>query len=44
MSAGALIFMLAAWTVVLGLLVWSYSRLLRLPPPSAPDSDASPPG
>jgi len=29
MSTGALIFMLCAWTAVIGLAVWSYSRLLR---------------
>jgi hypothetical protein len=42
MSAGALIFMLTAWAVVLGLLIWSYGRLLRLPPPSGPGSDPPP--
>jgi len=29
MSRGALIFMLCTWTAVIGLAVWSYSRLLR---------------
>lgn len=29
MSAGALIFMLVSWTFVLGLMGWSYSKILR---------------
>lgn len=29
MSMGALIFMLAAWTFVLGLTGWSFSRILK---------------
>lgn len=29
MSAGALIFMLASWTFVIGLTVWSFVRILR---------------
>ena len=40
MTTGALIFMLAAWAFVLGLTLWSFSRLMRsdaskepLPPP-----------
>jgi hypothetical protein len=40
MSLGALIFMLSAWALVLGLTVWSFYRLMRagpshekLPPP-----------
>ena len=28
MSTGALIFMLAAWTFVLGLMGWSFARIL----------------
>jgi hypothetical protein len=32
MSAAALIFMIMAWTFVLGLALWSYSRLLKAPP------------
>jgi hypothetical protein len=42
MNIGALIFMLCAWTVVLSILVWSFTRLLRtkpehehLPPPGS---------
>jgi hypothetical protein len=30
-NTGALIFMLAAWAIVLGLMVWSFTKLLRLP-------------
>jgi hypothetical protein len=40
MSTGALLFMLGAWAVVLGLTFWSFRRLLKadsghepLPPP-----------
>ncbi len=40
MSTGALIFMVGAWTFVLGLTFWAYGRLLKadashepLPPP-----------
>ena len=39
MTTGALIFMILAWTFVLGLTIWSYRRLLstpadeKLPPP-----------
>jgi hypothetical protein len=40
MNIGALIFMLCAWAVVLGILVWSFARLLRLPPPG---NDHTPP-
>jgi hypothetical protein len=29
MSAGALVFMLASWTFVIGLTVWSFARILR---------------
>lgn len=41
MTTPALIFMLAAWTVVIGLALWSYKRLLttprdeKLPPPGS---------
>jgi predicted PurR-regulated permease PerM len=42
MDIGALVFMLFAWAVVLGILVWSFARLLRsdpkheqLPPPGS---------
>lgn len=38
MNIGALIFMLAAWVLVLGLTVWSYWKLLRLPPLSDDES------
>ncbi|MCG6989614.1 MAG: hypothetical protein LJF06_15745 [Gemmatimonadetes bacterium] len=40
MNKGALIFMLCAWAVVLGILVWSFAKLLRLPPPG---NDHTPP-
>ncbi len=33
MNTGALIFMLTAWAVVLTILVWSFAKLLRQPPP-----------
>jgi hypothetical protein len=42
-NIGALIFMLAAWAVVLGLAVWSFWKLLRLPPLSD-DESAGPDG
>lgn len=44
MNIGALIFMLFAWLVVLGILVWSFARLLRMPPPGqdAPPPDSGP--
>ena len=29
MNLGALIFMLCAWVLVLGILVWSFAKLLR---------------
>ena len=32
MSTGALIFMLAAWAVVISLVAWSYGKLLKAPP------------
>lgn len=41
MTTPALIFMLSAWTVVIGLALWSYKRLLttprdeKLPPPGS---------
>lgn len=43
MNTGALIFMLSAWVVVLTILIWSFSKLLRQPPPgegpTPPDSN-----
>ena len=36
MSTGALIFMLAAWSVALGLVAWSYTKLLKAPPSEEP--------
>ncbi len=44
MNTGALIFMLSAWVVVLFILVWSFTKLLREPPPGEdPQSpDANP--
>lgn len=42
MNRGALIFMLCAWAVVLSILIWSFTKLLRsdpkhehLPPPGS---------
>ncbi len=45
MSAGSLVFMLASWTLVLGLTFWSYTRILRHPKHFDPDGigPASPP-
>lgn len=40
MNVGALVFMLAAWVVVLGIMVWSFSKLLRLPPPGQEGSQS----
>ena len=37
MSPGALLFMLASWTFVLGLTFWSFWRILRTPKPLDPD-------
>jgi hypothetical protein len=39
MTTGALIFMLCAWTGVLGLTAWSFVRLLR----TDPKHEAAPP-
>lgn len=36
MSAGALIFMLTAWAVVLSLCAWSFRRLMKAPPEHEP--------
>lgn len=44
MNHFALVFMLSAWLVVLGILVWSFAKLLKLPPPdhsSQPPTDAA---
>jgi hypothetical protein len=32
MNTGALVFMLGAWAVVLFILIWSFTKLLREPP------------
>ena len=40
MTSGALIFMLLAWTFVLGLTFWSFWRLMRSPA----DEKLPPPG
>lgn len=40
MTTNALIFMLTAWTFVLGLTGWAYRKLLRTPP----DEKLPPPG
>ena len=29
MTAGALVFMIVSWTFVLGLMIWSFSKILR---------------
>lgn len=39
MRIGALVFMLGAWAVVLTLLIWSFTKLLR----SEPDREHLPP-
>ncbi|HEX6643204.1 MAG TPA: hypothetical protein VF037_00920 [Gemmatimonadales bacterium] len=36
MTTGALIFMLSAWAFVLGLTLWSFSRLMRSDPSKEP--------
>ena len=36
MTAGALIFLLLAWTFVLGLTFWSFYRLMRTEPSTEP--------
>ena len=36
MTTGALMFLILAWTFVLGLTIWSYSRLLRTDPAKEP--------
>ena len=36
MTTGALIFLILAWTFVLGLTTWSFSRLLRTEPSKEP--------
>ena len=41
MNIGALIFMLCAWAVVLGMLVWSFAKLLR---PGGMNVEPPPPG
>ena len=45
MSIGALIFMALSWAFVLGLVTWSYVRILRNPSHFDPDGigPASPP-
>ncbi len=45
MTTGALIFMIGSWTFVLGLVTWSYARILRNPRHLDPDGigPASPP-
>ncbi len=40
MTTSALVFMLSAWTFVIGLALWSYKRLLTTPP----DEQLPPPG
>ena len=36
MSAGALVFMLGAWALVLGLTGWCFWKLMRTPPEETP--------
>lgn len=45
MSTGALIFMALSWTMVLGLMTWSFGRILRAKEHHDPDGigPASPP-
>jgi hypothetical protein len=45
MSTGAFLFMLASWTFVLGLMVWSFSKILKKQGHHDPDSigPAAPP-
>ena len=38
MSTGAIIFMLGSWTFVLGLMFWSFSRVLKKQAHHDPDS------
>ncbi|HEX5520933.1 MAG TPA: hypothetical protein VFX29_04520 [Longimicrobiaceae bacterium] len=39
MTTGALIFLLASWSFVLGLTFWAFARILRQP--RRPDPDAA---
>ena len=45
MTTGALLFMLTAWAAVLGLMIWSFYRILRTQDHFDPDGigPASPP-
>ena len=45
MTTGALLFMLGAWAFVLGLMIWSFARILRTQRHFDPDGigPASPP-
>ena len=45
MTAGALVFMTVSWTFVLGLMIWSFSKILRNQRHFDPDGigPASPP-
>ena len=36
MNVGALVFLLGAWTFVLGLTSWSFWKLMRTPPSDEP--------
>jgi hypothetical protein len=38
MSGGAIVFMLASWTFVLGLMFWSFARVLKKRAHHDPDS------
>ena len=40
MSTGALIFMLASWTAVLGTMVWSFATILKIQ--ARKDADGTP--
>lgn len=37
MTAGALFFLVVSWTFVLGLVIWSFWRILTAPKPLDPD-------
>jgi hypothetical protein len=41
MSLGPLLFMLASWTLVLSLTVWSFYRLMKSPPPEPVSDEAA---
>lgn len=40
MSTGALIFMLVSWTAVLGTMIWSFAKILKIQ--AGKDADGNP--